>query len=326
MDKTAMPAPSRIWDTSDVPAGEAFDYYRGAMCEVFSPVVPTVEHEARARFHARVEATITGAGYVNRVQSTTHRVARTAREIARGNVDWHYLFYDPRGRGIIHQNGAEVAVRRGDIVVFSGAHPFALAHVRDPRLSVFSFMVPGAFLRQRLSGEGPMKPETVSDHPVFGALIRDCVRLLTGEPGKLASAARAVMFDTLFELVGLALAPRPQEEAVESPSRALFTLVSNHLEREFRDPDLGAARLASRHGITPRYVHKLFERHGDGRTLSDRLRDHRLAWAAEQIRTPAGRHATVAEIAFAAGFSDLSQFYRAFRRRYGTPPGRFRAS
>ena len=329
MGDTAIPASAarRVWDTRDVPAREALYYYRGAGCDAFSAVAPIVAPEARGRFDGRIEATVTGAGYINRVRSTTHCVSRSPREIARGDVDWHYLFYDPHGRCAVIQNGAEVVTRRSDLVLFSGTHPFTLTHGRDPRLSIFTFMMPGGFLRQRIGGEGPAGPVVVSDHQAFGSLIRDSVRLLTEGPTQLSPNARAVMFDTMFELIGLALSSKPQEKpATGSRSRALFQLLTDHVERHFRDTGLGAAQLAASHGISPRYVHKLFERHGAGRTLSDHLSERRLSWAAEQMSVPDGRRTTVADIAFAAGFSDLSQFYRAFRRRYGLPPGRFRAN
>jgi AraC family transcriptional regulator, positive regulator of tynA and feaB len=327
---TAIPtsAERRVWDTHDVPAREALDYYRDAVCSAFSAVVPVVAPEVRARFDGRIEATITGEGYLNRVRSTTHRVSRSPREIARGDVDWHYLFYDPHGRCAILQNGTEVVTRRSDLVLFSGIHPFTLTHAREPRLSILTFMMPGRFLRQRLGGDGPAEPVVVSEHQAFGSMIRDAARLLTDDdPTQLSPDGRAVMFDTMFELIGLTLMSKPpQEPAARSRSHALFQLVSNEVQRKFRNPRLGAAQLAASYGISPRYVHKLFEQHGSGRTLSDLLNERRLSWAAERMRAPEGRDDKISDIAFAAGFSDLSQFYRAFRRRYGLPPGRFQTN
>lgn len=47
----------------------------------------------------------------------------------------------------------------------------------------------------------------------------------------------------------------------------------------------------------------------------------RLTAAAEALRTERG---TVLEVALAAGFSDLSEFTRRFRRRFGVPPAAWR--
>jgi AraC-like DNA-binding protein len=78
---------------------------------------------------------------------------------------------------------------------------------------------------------------------------------------------------------------------------------------------LVVAALAARHGISPRYVHKLFE--DDGRTYSQVVLDARLERALRELRSTTR---TVSAIAGAVGFSDLSYFNRTFRRRYGMTP------
>ena len=81
---------------------------------------------------------------------------------------------------------------------------------------------------------------------------------------------------------------------------------------------LTVATSAARHGVTPRYVHKLFE--DDGRTYSQFVLDVRLERAWEELRGPCAATRTVAAIAGSVGFGDLSYFNRTFRRRYGMTP------
>lgn len=326
-NKVLTSALSRIWDTRDVEQREAFAYYHDAMCVAFSPVVPRVAANARAGFSARVESCATGRGFVNRVEAVTHRVARTSREIACAPDDWFYLFHDPRGCCSVTQNGTEVTTRSGDVVLFSGSDPFELVHTREPRFAVTTLLTRGESFRQRLGYDVPAGPVVVSDHPVFGALLREAVRLFAQQSVQLSPEAAAVLFDSTIEVARLACAPASAAKAaLESRSGLLFQLVSNHIERNFRNPQLDAAQIAAIHGISPRYVHKLFEQHGPGQTLSKYVIDCRLAWAARRLADPRARHATVTDTAYEAGFSDLTHFYRAFRRRYGAAPGKFRAA
>jgi AraC-like DNA-binding protein len=90
------------------------------------------------------------------------------------------------------------------------------------------------------------------------------------------------------------------------------------------DPRLTAPAVAARLGITPRYLRKLLE--ATGKSFSEHLLDKRLERAAELLRDPAGRSARIATIAYECGFSDLSYFNRAFRRRYGLTPSDMRAA
>lgn len=318
-------ATPRVWDTRDVAQHEAFAYYHDAMCAAFSPVMPQVARDQRPRFSARVEARAAGTGFVNKVEAITHRVVRTPQEIARSPDDWVYIFQDPRGCCSVTQNGAEVTTRPGDVVVFSGAQPFELVHARERRLAVTTLLASGDAFRRGLGDAGPTRPTVVSDHPDFGAIVREAVRLLAQRPGMLPAEAGAALFESTIALTQLACAqPSAAEAFAESRSRLLFQLVSDHIDRNFRDPRLGAARIAAVHGISPRYVHKLFEQHGAGRTLTEYVIDRRLAWAARRLGEPDAKQATVTDTAYAAGFSDLTHFYRAFRRRYGAAPGKFR--
>jgi AraC family transcriptional activator of tynA and feaB len=325
-NKVPTSALSRVWDTRDVEQREAYAYYHDAMCVAFNPVVPRVAANERAGFSARVESRVAGGGFVNRVEAITHRLARTSREVAHAPDDWFYLFHDPRGCCSVTQNGTEVTARAGDVVLFSGADPFELVHAGEPRFAVTTLLTRGETFRQRLGCAGPARPVVVSDHPAFGALLREAVRLFA-QQAQLSPEAAAALFDSTVEVARLACASSSAATAsLESRSGVLFQLVSHHIERNFRNPQLGAAQIAAVHGISPRYVHKLFEQHGPGQTLTKYVTDRRLAWAARQLADPRARHATVTDTAYAAGFSDLTHFYRAFRRRYGAAPGQFRAA
>ena len=93
------------------------------------------------------------------------------------------------------------------------------------------------------------------------------------------------------------------------------------LTRQARSQPVG---IATRHGITPRYVQALFA--DEGATFSQFLLDERLARVHRMLRSPLHPARRTSDIAFDAGFGDLSYFNRAFRRRYGATPSDVRAA
>jgi AraC-like DNA-binding protein len=101
---------------------------------------------------------------------------------------------------------------------------------------------------------------------------------------------------------------------------AIKTDIAGHAS----DGDLSIANIAARHRLTPRYVQRLFE--SEGTTFTHFVCDQRLDAA---CRILAGRpfdRKRIGDIAFEAGFSDLSYFNRAFRRRFGSSPSELRKS
>ena len=91
------------------------------------------------------------------------------------------------------------------------------------------------------------------------------------------------------------------------------------LEAHFAEP-LTVAELAARFYVSPGHLaHSV--RALAGYSPKQYLRLLRLSYAKELLETT---EASVAEIALRSGFSDVNNFIRAFRLRYGEAPGRFR--
>jgi AraC-like DNA-binding protein len=86
--------------------------------------------------------------------------------------------------------------------------------------------------------------------------------------------------------------------------------------------DLSSEIIAGRHGISARYVRKLFEQEGNSFTRF--LLSERLTRVGRLLRDPRHAHLTIAQVAHSSGFNDISYFNRAFRRRFGATPTEFR--
>ena len=70
-------------------------------------------------------------------------------------------------------------------------------------------------------------------------------------------------------------------------------------------------------------LQRLFAR--SGMTFTEFVLEQRLSLAHRLLIDPQNRHPKVSDVAYAAGFSDLSYFNRAFRSRFGITPSYMRA-
>lgn len=62
----------------------------------------------------------------------------------------------------------------------------------------------------------------------------------------------------------------------------------------------------------------------EGTSLMHHVWERRLALCHRDLTDPAMCNRSITDIAFAAGFNDLSQFSRAYRARYGCPASKSR--
>jgi AraC-like DNA-binding protein len=141
------------------------------------------------------------------------------------------------------------------------------------------------------------------------------------------SAGRATELygEHIIDLVALALGADGEGRAAagERGARAARrSAILREIERRSDNPDLNAATIATLLGVTPRYVHLLLEE--TGRSFTHHVLDRRLQRAAALLRDPHWRLRKIADIAAETGFTDLSYFNRAFRRRFGATPSDIR--
>jgi AraC-like DNA-binding protein len=113
--------------------------------------------------------------------------------------------------------------------------------------------------------------------------------------------------------------------AERSPERfdapVLLSMMLDHIDRHGCDPELDASMLARKFQCSERYVHRLFAR--TGQSVGEHINDRRITASMREL-LDARRKRTIAEIAFASGFRDISHFNRLFKRRNGATPREFR--
>jgi AraC-like DNA-binding protein len=119
--------------------------------------------------------------------------------------------------------------------------------------------------------------------------------------------------------VGLLAATAAQQlgqEPAELPGadRVLMLRVKRFVRWNLADPGLTPAVIARAHGISVRYLHRLFEQ--EGTTVGHWIRRLRLQECRRELSDTAGP----GEVARRWGFSGTAHFGRAFRREYGTSP------
>ncbi len=155
----------------------------------------------------------------------------------------------------------------------------------------------------------------------------EAVRLLTGyarlltDEAALSMDLRRLVGSHVCDLVALALgATRDAAEVARLGGlrAARLQAIKSDIVERANQPAFSIDEVAARHGLSPRYIRKLFET--TDATFTGFVLEQRLKLAHRILSDPRRTDQTISSIAFEVGFSDLSYFNRTFRRRYGIKP------
>lgn len=181
-------------------------------------------------------------------------------------------------------------------------------------------IVPRFIARERMLG-GASKAHGVGVGQLLSQLI---IGLDSGErpvpgPGALADAVGGLLSATLEDCWSA-----DGDVEVARLGRARMQTVDAYLRRHFADSSLTPSDVAQAIGVSRRYLHKLFAL--SGRSFRQDLVALRLDACLKAFADAEQGTKTIAEIAFAAGYTDISQFNRHFRRVKGATPTAVRAA
>jgi AraC-like DNA-binding protein len=208
----------------------------------------------------------------------------------------------------------------GSVLLGNPADSFECSHEHGTGDHCLSFHFSPALFESLELGpsSGRSAPFRIPRLPALRAWSGIAARAMAGMIG--SDAAR-------WEEVALAVAGRAALAAraappASEPSAAAVSRVTRAIRAldQGDGPDRRLGALARDAGLSPFHFLRVFERL-TGTTPHQYLRRFRLRHAAARLLTESRK---VIEIAFDAGFADISTFNRAFRAEFGTTPRQFR--
>ena len=198
------------------------------------------------------------------------------------------------GVGLVRQRGHEAVCQpRRSRGPRPAVGPFTVVQTRSQHVDRYPRPPPDPRARHRPSHDEA--PQLVQGHTPALRLLTAYLAALRAGPAPAPELADAVV-EHLLQLIALSVRPRDPSPIVDRAVRAArLAALKADIARHFGDPALSVGAVAARHGISPRYVHKLFE--DDGRTYSSFVLDVRLERARKVLRDPRAATRTVGAIA-----------------------------
>ncbi|WP_225823556.1 helix-turn-helix domain-containing protein [Streptomyces naphthomycinicus] len=244
-------------------------------------------------------------------------IVRSARSVAADHRTHILMRRQLEGTALLLQDGRTAELLPGNTAFLDARRPFRIVLPGRQRARVL--MLPRAQLRLE-EGQLSALTATVVDEsgegaaalllPVLSGLVEEVTRAPAARREQLARVAAEILATVALEQAG------------SGPAPALWERITESVQERLGEPGLAPQDIADQHGISLRYLHRLFQQHGT--TVNSWVRARRLEAARRELARAGAVHRSIAAVAARWGFTSPSHFSRTFRETYGMSPAQWR--
>jgi AraC-like DNA-binding protein len=280
------------------------------------------------QIQARIQSMALGPVQLSVMSYTPLSSERTLRLIRQSDPEMYQLALTLAGQQSIEQARTYAALGPGDLLLYDSSRPFtATAGPNPPGARAMLLQFPRRLLLLPEKTMASLCGTALDGRAGVGQLLRQLLTGLADTHADLTSADSTRLGTTAIDLTAALLAHHTDQETLlpaGSRQHALFEQISAYVSTHLHDPDLTPSAVAAANFISTRYLHHIFQQHGT--TVSDTIRQQRLACCRRDLADPAQRNLPIAAIAMRWGYPRPSDFTRAFRTATGMTPSEYRAA
>ncbi|MFF4173319.1 helix-turn-helix domain-containing protein [Streptomyces sp. NPDC001744] len=313
-----------IFDSFELPVHERID----AWVETTAlALVPTrFRFTDPERFGGRLRGVSLGAADLTAMSYSGLVSQRSPALIRKSDPEQYQLALITSGRQAIEQDRRSALLGPGDLVLYDSSLPFdARAETDGGAADSVLLQFPKSMVPLQARHIGGLLATPLSGREGVGSLYARFVTGLVEEQDRCTPGDLARLGTTLLDLAVTLLAHHvDRERAVPGESRqeVLFLRITSFIDGHLGSPDLTPPAVAGVHGISVRYLHRVFQQRGE--TVAAYIRRRRLEQCRRDLADPALRDVTVQAVAARWGFPRPADFTRSFRRAFGTTPRQYR--
>jgi AraC-like DNA-binding protein len=319
MSATRHDAESCSFSSKNLAAADRIHFFREVVGRMFTrmDIEPTDESFCcNAHFHRARDLRI------YRFACSGIRATRT-REMAEGCSNL-VLAINFEGISAYSQIGREATLSPGHATLISDADACASMRTKSRCLLV---LVPRTVLAPMLANVDASYMSVIQGTMEPLRLLTGYIALVIKDPALMETAElQRAAASHIHDLVALTVGATRDAAAIAAAGglrAARIHALKADIEENLQG-DVSTAALSARHGLSPRYIRKLFR--GEDTSLSQFVLGRRLARVHRMLADPACADRNISDIAFAVGFGDISTFNRDFRRHFKMTPSDVRAA
>ena len=310
---------TKVLTTDGLRPAEREAYWRHALSGLL-PVTITILGEGGVEGSVRLHRA--GRMVVAEGKATSQDVQRTARDISQAEPEYFQIAVVASGVCRVSQDDRQAELHTGDWAVYESFRPIQLLFDSDWHACTFTFPRETVQLTdsERRLLTGRRMDGRTGMTGVVSRFLLDLARTSEDVPAGQWERVLLQASDLVASL--LSDYADPSEAVRGCLQRTLMLRIKDYIGQRLYDPGLRPPEIAAAANISVRYLHKLFE--AEHRSVSQYIKGLRLERSRRELLDPRLADRSIATVAFACGFGDLSGFNRAFKDAYGTSPRKLR--
>ncbi|MEN7535674.1 AraC family transcriptional regulator [Aurantiacibacter flavus] len=227
------------------------------------------------------------------------------------------LMVQPWGRTTLVSACGEIAMAPGDMCMVDERARFRIVTEEFSRL--LFLRLPRAAVLGRYPHLNRLCGKLLPASDSGTRLLSDNLQRISEVAAELGDLQRAAVVSSTIHMLGVAQAFAELPESAEWRVRR----AADFIEMSLSVTGITASDIAEEQGISRRRLDQLMKQ-ARGVSISGYLWQRRMEQSAADLADPHKAALSIAQIAFANGYEDAAHFTRAFRRSFGTTPGRWR--
>ncbi|MEM7570461.1 MAG: helix-turn-helix domain-containing protein [Pseudomonadota bacterium] len=306
--------------TSEVTASEREAFWSDLVRETF------VELDCRARGDTRFSAALRTRSLASlsfaEVMAAPQTVIRSQGQVRRSQADWCLINFQIKGKARTRQCGRLADLEEGDFALFDTAQPYDLAF--DGAFGQLVLKVPRAMIVGRHIRLSDVTSLRVSGASGIGAVVSQMAQNSFGQSLAMRGQSVDQLEAALLDLCLAAIADTADAAGARHLTQAPHVLrerIHAYINQNLKDSDLSVSAIAEAHGISTRYVRKLFET-GEY-TVREWIKRQRLENARRDLLKSRSTKPMITQIAYRWGFKDSAHFSRSFKAAFDESPRSF---
>jgi len=162
---------------------------------------------------------------------------------------------------------------------------------------------------------------TLGHDRALSLMIERYTALCNEVAGALDPLGQKTAAQHLTDLVGHFIGTSSEQKDLvgqRGVSMARLNLLKAAVLKNLNKANLTIENVARANGLSPRQAQRMFA--SSGTTFTEFVLEQRLLLSRQLLLRESARNRKVSDIAFTAGFNDLSYFHRSFKKRFGVTP------